>query len=604
MSRPAFSSLVPNINGNENLRLPQKETFQALQEHAQKCNPAREVGIVLPVGCGKSGCIALAPFAYKSRRALVIAPFVKIAKQLAADFDYSNEKCFYTRFHVLSDSFPEPVEIRGATTNRTDLDAADVVVTNIQQLQGEENRWLQNLPNDYFDLIIFDEGHHSVAATWELLKLRFPKAQILNFSATPSRADGQQMAGEILYSFSVARAIKEGYVKDLRALVLNPRTLKYVRREGEQEIEVDLDEVRRLGEDDADFRKSIVTSKETLYTIVDASIREMRRIRAANNNDSRHKIIASALNYQHCHQIVAAYRERGLRADFVHSNEDGKANERILAKLERHELDVIVQVRKLSEGFDHPYLSVAAVFSIFANLSPFVQFVGRIMRAIVQNQPGNPKNEGTVVFHAGANIAARWEDFQQYSAADQDYYQALLPAEGIDFGDASELTVEPPQLPRPRLPNTVEVRAQTGINVQEIPLLENNPEAMEAIATLRRLGYGFDDVQRVWEHQPIQPTKQNRRNASKLELDARVHCEVGKILGSRNINPKGRELDKSKVKENSIFVKSRLDKSINQLVGIKSKQRHELSQEQIDRIYEELPNLVETVVEEIFNASH
>ena len=32
----------------------------------------------------------------------------------------------------------------------------------------------------------------------------------------------------------------------------------------------------------------------------------------------------------------------------------------------------------LGEGFDHPYLSVASVFSIFASLAPFVQFVGRI----------------------------------------------------------------------------------------------------------------------------------------------------------------------------------------------------------------------------------
>ena len=31
---------------------------------------------------------------------------------------------------------------------------------------------------------------------------------------------------------------------------------------------------------------------------------------------------------------------------------------------------------------------------------------------------GDPHNQGTVVFHAGSNIAARWEDFQSYSEAD------------------------------------------------------------------------------------------------------------------------------------------------------------------------------------------
>nr|VFK22676.1 MAG: Type III restriction enzyme, res subunit [Candidatus Kentron sp. LPFa]VFK35076.1 MAG: Type III restriction enzyme, res subunit [Candidatus Kentron sp. LPFa] len=188
---------------------------------------------------------------------------------------------FYIKCGVLQGQpYPEPVEIRGTTTNRGDLDEAHVVITNIQQLQGQGNRWLAKLPPDYFDLILFDEGHHSVAETYENLKNKFSAARIVNFSATPLRADGQKMAGRVLYSYPIFRAIEEGYVKRLKALVLNPKTLKYVRREDDQEIEVPLDEVRRLGEEDADFRRSIVTSKETLTTIVDASIRELDRIRA------------------------------------------------------------------------------------------------------------------------------------------------------------------------------------------------------------------------------------------------------------------------------------------------------------------------------------
>jgi len=68
-------------------------------------------------------------------------------------------------------------------------------------------------------------------------------------------------------------------VKHAKGLVLNPTSLRYVRRDDGQEVEVDVDEVRRLGEVDADFRRSIVSSKETLHTIVDASITELRRLR-------------------------------------------------------------------------------------------------------------------------------------------------------------------------------------------------------------------------------------------------------------------------------------------------------------------------------------
>lgn len=598
MQNNPFQTRQPNIERNPNVRTPQRETFAALTKYAGETTAEREVGVVLPVGCGKSGCITLAPFAFKAARTLVVAPGVKIAEQLYKDFDPSQSKNFYIKCGVLAGKpYPEPVEIRGTTTNRADLDEADVVITNIQQLQGEANKWLAGLPSDYFDLIVFDEGHHSVAATWETLKSKFPHARIVNFSATPLRADGQKMAGRVIYSYPVSRAIQEGYVKQLKALVLNPRTLKYVREENGQEIVVSLDEVRKLGEEDSDFRRSIVTSKETLNTIVDASIRELDRIRTATG-DNRHKIIASALNFAHCSQIVEAYRARGCRADYVHSKEDGAANEKVMQKLDAHELDVIVQVRKLGEGFDHPYLSVAAVFSIFANLSPFVQFVGRIMRVIKQNAPGDIINRGTVVFHAGANIASRWEDFQQYSEADQTYFNELLPLEGLDFTSADELSIEP-QLPRSK--NTVEVREQSGVHLEEIPLIENDTEAMKAIETLKAKGYSVKDVQRAMELEPVPTTKVRERQAARSALDARIRTEVGRILATRKLNPKGRELDKKHLgRENFVVLKSAIDTQCNQAAGHGAGERDGLSKQELDAIEKDFVNLVAAAEKEVF----
>ena len=475
MENNPFQTREPSISGNPRLRAPQQEAYAELARFAG--NPdeqEREVGIVLPVGCGKSGCITIAPFAFRATRTLVVAPGVKIAQQLHDDFDPARQDMFYIKCGVLNGQpYPEPAEIRGATTNRADLEEADVVLTNIHQLRGDENRWLQNLPDDFFDLILFDEGHHNVAQSWNTLKAKFARARIVNFSATPLRADGQLMAGRMLYSYPVFRAIQEGYVKRLKAIVLNPQTLRYVRREDGQEIEVSLDEVRRLGAQDADFRRSIVTSTETLNTIVDASIRELDKRRQAAD-DNRLKIIASALHYDHCRQVVEAYRARGRRADYVHSRQVSVANDRVLQRLENHELDVIVQVRKLGEGFDHPFLAVAAVFSIFANLSPFVQFVGRIMRVIKQNAPGHILNHGSVVFHAGANVASRWADFQMYSEADREFFDQLLPIEDLDFSSGDELEVEP----APRDFGDGErfnVRSQTAIRLEEIPSHRRGP---------------------------------------------------------------------------------------------------------------------------------
>lgn len=593
-----FQSRQPVVADNPAVRTPQREAFAALEEFAQSNSEEREVGIVLPVGCGKSGCITLAPFGFSASRALVVAPGLRIANQLYRDFDPTQPDMFYLKTGALAGPpYPEPVEIRGRTTNRGDLDEAEVVITNIQQLQGGENRWLSTLPEDYFDLILFDEGHHSVAETWRMLKEKFPAARIVNFSATPLRADGQKMAGRIIYSFPVFRAIQEGYVKRLKALVLNPQTLRYVRRDGEQEIEVLLDEVRRLGEDDADFRRSIVTSRETLSTIVDASIRELERIRE-ETGDQRLKIIASALNFEHCRQIVEAYRSRGRRADYVHSREDGAANERVMRQLENHELDVIVQVRKLGEGFDHPYLSVAAVFSIFSNLSPFVQFVGRIMRVIVQNNPGHALNQGTVVFHAGANVARRWEDFQEYSEADQEFFAQLLPVEDLNFTDSNEIAV----VPAARERDPVEVRAQTGLLLEEIPLLQNDPEALQAIQTLRDRGYSPDTVRQAML-QPVPTTRVRERQAARAGLDMRVKTEVTRILHERGVNPQGKDLDRSRRGIiNFVVLKGVVDKLINRAVGRGTGERHELTRSELERIDEIFPELLDAAVGEVFGA--
>ena len=600
MSNP-FQNRRPNIDGNHHIRTPQLEAFQALTDFASNPDKTeREVGIVLPVGCGKSGCITLAPFAFCSNRTLVVAPGLPIADQLAADFNPSNANMFYHKCQVLSSGpYPEPVEIRGTTTNLSDLEEANVVITNIQQLQGDANRWLQTLPADFFDLILFDEGHHSVADSWEALKARFPAARIVNFSATPLRADGQTMAGRVIYSYPIFRAIQEGYVKRLKAVQLNPRTLRYVRRTDAQEIEVSLDEVRRLGEEEADFRRSIVTSAATLNTIVDASIRELDRLRT-ETGENRLKIIASALNFEHCRQVVEAYQARGRRAGYVHSRVDGVANRRVMEQLDNHQLDVIVQVRKLGEGFDHPYLSVAAVFSIFSNLSPFVQFVGRIMRVIQQGAPGHILNQGVVVFHAGANIARQWTDFQAYSEADQDYFDQLLPLEGFDPADQNgERGVEP----KPHFIDGIEVRAQSEVQLEEIHLLEEDEAA--AIRLLQERGIisgDFDPTRQAL--QPVPTTRAAQRQAMRNGLDVRVRTEAARILHERGLNPAGHELDRQRLgRDNLIVLKAAIDRKVNAAVGRASGQRHDFSRTELDKIEAGFTEFVDAAVLEVFNGN-
>ena len=585
------------IADNPRLRIPQREGWTRIRDHFERDDAAREAGIVLPVGCGKSGLIAIAPYAVGARRALVIAPGTRIRGQLGNDLRSNSETNFYERCGVFpaQEGFPEAAIIATGRVNLDDIRHCDIAVAIIQQIAGEENRWLDELARDFFDLVLIDEAHHNTALSWQQVKQRFPGARIINFSATPNRADGQLMEGEIIYSFPVLRAIEAGYVKRLRAKMLRPTELSYVDRSDGLERIIGPDEVRALGETDAEFRRGIVMSERTLGSIVDQSIAELRRLRQ-ETGEQRLKIIASALNLDHCIQITEAFRARGLRAGYVHSRE-GQANERVFQQLDRHELDAIVQARMLGEGFDHPYLAVAMVGSIFANLSPFVQFVGRIMRAIEQNAPGHPRNQGVVVFHVGANVARRWNDFRQFSEADQDYFAALLPeAEEVDFtADVVE-----------REPGggggiaAVEILEERGVRAADMEPIGDS----QAAALLERLAeIGVTPDQAAQELRRLRTTRQDLREARRASLNERVQNEAGGLLGRLGVNPGGKTLDPRHRERNFAWAAAEIHRRINQRVLGNAADRQNFSLDQISAGHAALPDIVRQFEEQLRGAA-
>lgn len=591
----AFSERF-SVEDNGRLRVPQREGWVSTRDHFQQADAAQEVGIVLPVGCGKSGLISITPFATRSRRTLVIAPGRKIRGQLGNDLRANSATNFYERFGVIpaEEELPETVIVESGRVNLDDIRHADVVVANIQQIAGEENRWLDALEADFFDLILVDEAHHNPAESWRQVKRRFPAARIVNYSATPTRADGQQMEGRIIYSFPVIRAIEAGYVKRLRAKMLQPTELRYVDRSGGQERIIGPDEVRALGETDAEFRRGIVMSDETLGSIVDQTITELRRLRT-ETGERRLKIIASALNYDHCIQITEAFRARGIRADYVHSRQ-AQANDRVFAALENHELDAIVQARMLGEGFDHPYLAVAMVGSIFANLSPFVQFVGRVMRSINQT-PGHPLNQGVVVFHLGANVARRWNDFRSFSEADQAYFAELLPeVEAVEFtGETVERTPGGGGGLQP-----VEVLEERGVRAADMEPI-GDPQAAALLRQLADMGITPD--QAAQELRRLRTTRQDRREARRASLTERAQNEVGGIFGRLNINHRGRTLDRSRRNNNYAWAVAELNRRINEHVGGRAADRQNFTLDQLEAAHAALPEIVRALEEELRNAA-
>jgi len=177
-----------------------------------------------------------------------------------------------------------------------------------------------------------------------------------------------------------------------------------------------------------------------------------------------------------------------------------------------------------------------AAGSIFANLSPFVQFVGRIMRSIQQDAPGHPLNQGVVVFHAGANVARRWDDFRQFSQADQGFFAELLPeAEEVEFtGDTAD-----------REPGgggiaAVEILEESGVRAADMEPI-GDPQAAALLQQLAEMGVTPD--QAAQELRRLRTPRQDVREARRASLNERVQNESGGILGRLGINPGGHTLD-------------------------------------------------------------
>ncbi len=587
-----------NIEDNELLRIPQREGWVHIRDYYGTGEATRFAGVVLPVGCGKSGLIAITPYALDAHRVLVIAPGTRIRDQLVDDMKSSSANNFYEKCAVLEidDDFPETVVVASRTVNHDDLQNSEIVVSNIQQIAGEENRWLDEFGDDFFDLILVDEGHHNTAASWQQVFDRFPNAQVINFSATPTRADGQLMEGAVIYSFPVVRAIQAGYVKRVAAKMLRPSELTYVDQSSGEECTIELEDVIRLGQEHAEFRRGIVMSDESLSSIVDCSIGELRRLRE-ETEEQRLKIIASALNIDHCIQIVEAFRARGMRADYVHSRVGQNANQLVLQKLANHELDVIVQARMLGEGFDHKYLAVAMVGSIYANLSPFVQFVGRIMRVVEQNMPYSQLNRGVVVFHAGANVAQRWNDFRSFSDADQAYFADLLPeAENIDFDPTGPTEREPGGIGNIQ---PIDVVSETDVLATDMDPI-GDPEI---IALLQQLAdRGITPDQAAAGIRRIRPTRQDKRLARRNSLSQRIQNESGGILARCGINPGGQTLDPRRQKANYQWVVSELNKRVNASVAQENANRENFTLEQLETAHDALEAQVAILEEELRDA--
>lgn len=404
----------PKIYDNLELREPQIISYSKIYDHFIVKNKKTHAILVLPTGVGKTGLMGLLPYHICKGKVLIITPQLTIRDTVVDSLNPDSPESFWLKRKIFSkvDELPVLVEY-DATLNREILDAANIIVLNIHKLQSRlQSSPLNYLPNDYFDMIIIDEAHHSTANTWVETTEHFDTAKVIKLTGTPIRTDGVNLVGELVYKYKLSQAMAKGYVKSLRNREYIPEKL-LLTIENDETKKYTVDELLDLGIRDEDWiRRSVAFSRECSMHVVEASVKLLEEKKKGTSVP--HKIIAVACSIAHAEQIKNMYIEKGYKAEVIHSNKSREEQERIKNDVENNRLDVIINVAMLGEGYDHVYLSVAAIFRPFRSELPYEQFIGRVLRSIPKAEIQKPDdNIADIVSHRNLQLQNLWEKYKK-----------------------------------------------------------------------------------------------------------------------------------------------------------------------------------------------
>lgn len=307
--------------------------------------PQKEPAIVvLPTGGGKTAVIFLAAFMLRSKRALIVTPSQLVRSQIAEN---ARTLDVLKRLEVLPLIYdcPRVAEVKSRLATDADWQALKdfdfVVATPNCVSPGIDG--VAAPPEDMFDLILMDEAHHSEAPRWSDILKHFEHTKRLLFTATPFRRDKREVRGKFIYNFPLREAHKDKIFGNIRFVPVDPPT-------------------------GTNHDSAIAKQTEAIY-------------RKDTKDGWNHRIMVRTDSKNRAHDLAKLYeQETKLRLAVVHSGLTFKSTEKTLAKLNTGELDGIICVAMLGEGFDFPQLKIAAIHSPHKSLAVTLQFIGRFAR--------------------------------------------------------------------------------------------------------------------------------------------------------------------------------------------------------------------------------
>lgn len=404
-----FMNSSANILGNSNLREPQETAYRKAYNHFKKDAKGTDAIILLPPGVGKTGLMGVLPYNISEGRVLLITPQLIIKDTVLSELNPTNPENFWIKRKVINNPkfLPQVIEYQ-MSTNSEVLEAANIVILNVHKLQSRlEDSLINKVSYDFFDMVIIDEAHHSVANTWIEALHYFSKAKVIKLTGTPVRPDKKEIYGEMIYRYKLSQAMSNNYIKSLRKFDYIPEEADFIIDGIDKKFSYE--EVKDY-KDEEWISSSVALSPECSINVVSESIKILDQKR--HNSKIPHKIIAVACNINHAELIKSMYESKGCKTTIIHSRLSRDEIKKAKLDIKNNRVNAVVEVAMLGEGFDHKYLSIAAIFRPFRSNLAYEQFVGRILRYIPEAEKTDD-NIATLVAHKYLNLDELWENYKK-----------------------------------------------------------------------------------------------------------------------------------------------------------------------------------------------
>lgn len=375
---------------------------------------------VMSVGAGKTALGVCACLAFTKRRAMVITPGSVIRGTFDKAFDHQavgNALYGLPNGPLIPGCKPPQVltldreegPIHGV--KREELLKADVIVTNFHSLgTGEdEDDLLAKLENQDIDLIVVDEAHIAASESYQRTFQHFNSAKTLLMSACFQRLDGKPIDADIVYRYRLIDSIADGHAKNLRVHRFAPdttqTTYEMVWPDGSREEIVGREVLLELVKDERKLAR--ITAKS------DAPIRLlMREVKAALDwqenllSPVKPRVLFSALGERHAEQIARIAEDYNIPCSHLHHSMTEARIKATRARFEQDSGDLqgIVQLKMLGQGYDFPPITVVVPMRPYGSFSEFYQFIGRGIRMIQHpaliGRVGSGEQFLDIIYHA------------------------------------------------------------------------------------------------------------------------------------------------------------------------------------------------------------